>query len=353
MNDDDKNNQVTRRSFVQTVVTAVALTGCSNAPPPVVDKLPTPTGAQRSLKRQGASTVGIFQAATYEEDIYALLKDNLPKLNVPDCKDKLVVLKPNLIECPVNKPATTHPEVLKAVIRLVDHLGAKEILVAEGPGHMRDTDYILGATGIGAACKEMGVQFVDLNLDDIVKVPVSNGFSRLKEFHLPRTILDAEVLMNLPKLKTHHWVGVTVAMKNWFGLVPGREYGFPKNFLHVYGIPQCIIDLNRIVKTDLIVVDGITAMEGDGPVNGTARDVGLIIVGDDPAAVDATCARIMGYRVDELDYIGIAGDVLGNVQKNDIHIVGCAIDDVALKFKRPVTYEEGAIRQFGKTAGAG
>jgi uncharacterized protein (DUF362 family) len=344
---------VTRRNFVQAALASLALVSCSNAPPPVVDKLTRPTDAQKASRRKGLSTVGIFRGASYSDDLFELLKDKAPMLEIPDCKNKVVVLKPNLIECPVDKPATTHPEVLKAVIRLIDYLGAKEIIVAEGPGHMRDTDYILAATGIGPACKEMGVPFVDLNLDDLVKVPVSNGFSRLEFFHLPATIVDAEVFVNVPKLKTHHWVGVTVAMKNMFGLVPGREYGYPKNLLHIYGIPQCIIDLNRTVKTDLIVVDGITAMEGDGPVNGDAREMGLIIVGNDPAAIDATCARIMGYRIEELDYIGIAGQVIGNVGADEIKIVGSAVQDVAVKFKRPITYREDAISQYGKTAGGG
>jgi uncharacterized protein (DUF362 family) len=334
----DKNS-IKRRSFIQSSVVALALGSCS-APPPLLDKLPKPTKIQRSKRAPSPSIVGILKAPSYDDDLFAIMKEHIDELKIGDVKGKSVVLKPNLVECPVDKPATTHPEVLKAVIKLVDYLGAREILVAEGPGHMRDTDFILEATGIGQACRDMGVPFVDLNLDDLVKVPIPESFCNLDYFYLPQTIAHAEFLVNLPKLKTHHWVGITGALKNFFGIVPGRKYGYPKNLLHVQGIPQCIIDLNRIAKTDLCVVDGIIAMEGDGPVNGTARQMGLIIMGSDAAAVDATCARIIGYDVEELDYIKIAGQVIGNVRRDEIQIIGSPLEEVCVKFERPLTYSD-------------
>lgn len=336
MNKDEKNS-LKRRSFIQASIASLALSSC-NTPPPIVDKLPKPTAKQKALRLPSPSIVGVLKAASYDDDLFAIIKEHIAQLKIENLKGKSVVLKPNLVECPPGKPATTHPAVLKAVIKLVDYLGAKEIVVAEGPGHMRDTEYILGATGISQACKEMGVPFVDLNLDDLVKVPNPDSFCHMDHFYLPQTIANAEVMVNLPKMKTHHWVGVTVALKNYFGLVPGRKYGYPKNILHIQGIPPCIIDLNRIIKTDLVVVDAITAMEGDGPINGTAREMGLIIVGKDPAAVDATCARIMGYDIDELDYIEVAGQVIGNIDPQEIQIVGCPVKEVSVDFKRPLTY---------------
>src|SRR5258708_24020700 len=79
-------------------------------------------------------------------------------------------------------------------------------------------------------------------------------------------------------------------------------------------------------------------MEGDGPINGRARELGLMIVGQDPAAVDATCARIIGYNLDELDYIQAAGAVIGNVESSEIILRGCSLDKVRTTFDRPVTY---------------
>ncbi len=334
----EKNdNSLKRRSFIQASIASLALGSCAT-PPPLVEKLPKPTAKQKSSRLPAPSIVGILKAPSYDDDLFAIIKKHIDELKIESLKGKSVVLKPNLVECPPGKPATTHPAVLKATIELADYLGAKEIVVAEGPGHMRDTEYILGATGINQVCKKMGIPFVDLNLDDLVKVPIIESFCHVDYFYLPKTMVDAEAVINIPKMKTHHWVGMTGALKNYFGLVPGRKYGYPKNLLHIQGIPQCIIDLNRIAKTDLVIVDAITAMEGDGPINGTPREMGLIIVGRDPAAVDATCARIMGYEIKELDYIEIAGQVIGNVDPKEIEIIGCPVKDVAVDFKRPLTY---------------
>ncbi len=333
----DKDSSIKRRSFIQASIASLALTSC-NTPPPLLDKLPKPTKRQKSGRIAAPSIVGIFKAESYSDDLFSIMKDNIAQLKIESLKGKSVVLKPNLVECPPNKPATTDPAVLKAVIRLVDYLGAKDIVVAEGPGHMRDTDYIVEATGTGQVLREMGIPFIDLNLDDLVKVQNPDSFCNLDYFYLPQTIAHAEAIVNIPKMKTHHWVGVTGAMKNMFGIVPGRRYGYPKNLLHFKGIPNCIIDLNRIAKTNLCIIDGIVAMEGDGPINGTARDMGLILMGADPAAIDATCARLMGYSLDELDYISVAGEVIGNVQTDEIQIIGCPIKDVAVAFSRPLTY---------------
>ena len=79
-------------------------------------------------------------------------------------------------------------------------------------------------------------------------------------------------------------------------------------------------------------------MEGDGPINGTPKEMGLLLVGTDPAAIDATCARIMGYELEELDYISVAGQVIGNVETSEIAIIGPAVDKIAADFKRPITY---------------
>ena len=98
----------------------------------------------------------------------------------------------------------------------------------------------------------------------------------------------------MPKMKTHHWAGVTLSMKNLFGVMPGVVYGWPKNVLHHAGIPGSILDINAAVRPHLAIVDGIIAMEGDGPIMGTPRAAGLLVLGTNLPAVDATCTRLMG-----------------------------------------------------------
>jgi uncharacterized protein (DUF362 family) len=326
-----------RRTFLKAAVASISLSSCTSATP-LLTKLPKPTDLQKLGKRKTPSVVNILKAESYDDNLLAILKQNIDQLNICDFKNKFVVLKPNMVECPAGRPVTTRPEIIKAVIELVNYLGAKEIVVAEGPGHMRDTESILAATGIGQVCRELGIQFIDLNLDDAVKVPIKDSFSGLREYFLPRTILKSDCIVSLPKMKTHHWVGVTSSMKNLFGVVPGRKYGYPKNILHFKGIPQCILDINRLVPTKLSVVDAITAMEGDGPINGTPIDTGIIIMGQDPAAIDAICARIMGFDLNELDYIKVAGEVIGNVELDEMKLLGLPLEEMKFQFKRPITY---------------
>jgi uncharacterized protein (DUF362 family) len=117
---------------------------------------------------------------------------------------------------------------------------------------------------------------------------LSTSYSGLGELWLPRTVLDSDFIVSMPKVKTHHWAGVTLSLKNMFGIVPGMKYGWPKNLLHWHGIHECILDICATVPIHFVIADGISAMEGNGPLQGTARDLGKIVLADDPIAADAT-----------------------------------------------------------------
>jgi uncharacterized protein (DUF362 family) len=248
-----------------------------------------------------------------------------------------------MVEIQPGKPITTHPAVLAAAAKLVDYLGAKEIIVAEGPGHMRDTEMMMQKSGLGPMAKKLGLPFIDLNLDDIEPVKVSHTWTGLDKVYMPKTIVHADAVISIPKMKTHHWVGVTISMKNMFGTVPGRKYGWPKNILHVRGIPRWILDLQHIVNPTFAVVDAIIAMEGDGPINGEPKHTGFVAVGTDLAAVDATCCRTMEISIDEIPYIKMAGQVVGNVEEHAIKIVGVPIASVKQQFDRPITLKDKAM----------
>lgn len=334
-------NKLNRRDFIAGAVASVALAGCGNQTvlPKVNPDLQPATEAQKSRKRQERSAVGIIKCPSYEESIFKTIKPYLSKLGLPDLKNKTVLLKPNMVEFHPGKPITTNPLALLAAVELVDYLGAKEIIIGEGPGHMRDTEFLLNATGIGRMCKKHALRFVDLNLDDLEKVDIKDGFSGLKHLYLPRTIVDADAVVSVPKMKTHHWVCMTASMKNLFGTIPGRKYGWPKNLLHIRGIPHCILDIVQVVKPKIGFVDGITAMEGDGPINGTAKETGIIVLGTDVAAVDSTCARIIEAPMENLDYIRMAGQVVGNIDPAQIDIVGASVDSVKQQFVLPITFQ--------------
>lgn len=346
-----------RRDFLKTATAAAStaalaassLEGCSQAD----SSQPAPlhiTDAQRAWRKQGRSQVGILACPSYDEDIFSTIKPQLSSLQLPDFKNKAVVLKPNMVEYREGKPVTTNGAVLIAAIKLAWHLGAKSVTVAEGPGHMRDTEYLLDVTGLGKACKDMDVPFVDLNLDDLVELDNKDGFTKLEQFFLPKTIAQADAVVSVPKLKTHHWVGLTCSMKNLFGTVPGRKYGWPKNLLHVRGIPNSIIDLQHLVKPAFGFVDAIVTMEGDGPINGEAKHLGYIVLGQDLAAIDATCARVMKLNPHDYKYLRMAGQVVGNIEEADIDIVGPTVATIAQSYAMPITF--GSNKELLKDAGS-
>ena len=154
----------------------------------------------------------------------------------------------------------------------------------------------------------------------------------------------------MPKLKTHHWVGFTASMKNLYGTLPGIAYGWPKNVLHYAGIPQTVFDINATLTKTLAIVDGIVCMEGDGPIMGSPKPLGLVLVGSNLAAMDATVARIMGLEPDRVSYLNLAADRLGPIVDRRIEQRGEAWRPFVSPFKilnvphlRDLTNDPGAL----------
>ncbi len=252
------------------------------------------------------SQVHIARAADYQADLAAILGEQYEafRTRVP-LQGKRVVLKPNLVEYHRDKLINTHPHLVAAAIELCRREGAAEVIVAEGPGHWRNTEHLVTASGLGDVLRHYRVPFVDLNHDDPVRLPNLGRQTRLEYLYLARTIATADVLISMPKLKTHHWVGVTLSLKNLFGTLPGICYGWPKNELHWQGIEKSIVDIALTRAPDLAIVDGILGMEGDGPLNGTAVPLGAVAMGTDAVAVDATCCRLMQLDPEKVGYLSL------------------------------------------------
>jgi len=227
-------------------------------------------------------------------------------------RGKTVVLKPNLVDYIPGDVINTHPMLVVAAAESFRRLGAKSILVAEGPGHQRDTRLVLSESGYEQVLRDEKIRFVDLNRDQLIRVRLRASYTGMKSLWLPRTVLEADFVVSMPKMKVHHWSGVTLSMKNMFGVVPGTRYGWPKNILHWKGIQESILDLCATVPVHFVIADGIVAMEGNGPLNGTPRYLGRIVLGDDPVATDATCARLMGFEPSRIIHIREGSRFLGN-----------------------------------------
>jgi uncharacterized protein (DUF362 family) len=145
-------------------------------------------------------------------------------------------------------------------------------------------------------------------------------------------LIRSDFIVSMPKLKTHHWAGMTASMKNFFGAVPGAVYGWPKNILHLRGIPNSIVDLNTTIRPHLAIVDAVTAMEGDGPIMGRPRELGFLAMGRDVVAVDATCARVIGLDPRRIPYLKEAGRFLGHVDESRIDQRGEPVTRYATTF---------------------
>jgi len=277
------------------------------------------------------SRVVIRSVASYEQDLLALIYETLCEFDLP-LRGKKVLLKPNLVGPDPLGVTNTHPAVIAASRESLLRLGAEQVLIGEGPALDRDTEAILESIGLRHYAGPLAGVFVDLNVDDVEKVLLKTTASRLKELYLPKTVLGADFVISMPKLKTHHWAGVTLSLKNMFGIVPGSCYGWPKNVLHWAGIDSAILDINAAVRPDFAIVDGIVGMEGNGPIQGEPKNSGVLILGDDPVAVDATCCRVMGLLPEKVRYLTQAGILLGHIQPDKIQQLGESIASVRTPF---------------------
>jgi len=291
---------------------AAGLAGCSRRPGP-------------------PSAVSIVRAGSYSEDLLSKVRSILTEHKV-DVRGKRVVLKPNLVEFDPGTTINTHPLLVEAALEAFRSLGAADVRIGEGPGHRRNTLELAEAAGYFEAVRKFEDVFTDLNLDEVTRIPVRGARSRASEFYLPQTALGADLLVSMPKMKCHHWVGATLSMKNLFGLVPGAVYGWPKNVLHWAGIPESIADLHSLFPRSFAIVDGIVGMEGNGPIQGTPKPVGVIVGGPDRVAVDATCCRIMSINPAAIEYLQYA-ESNGQVTQGNVRQIGERVETVATAFE--------------------
>jgi uncharacterized protein (DUF362 family) len=257
-----------------------------------------------------SSAVAVMSVNRYDGDLEGLLLDGL-RLVRADVRGRSVVLKPNLVEFVKGSSINTDPRMVVAAADALRRLGASSVVVAEGPGHRRDTEAIVLASGLRDALDDAKLPFVDLNDAPLVRTPLRTRFTGLRELWIPRVLREADVVVSMPKLKTHHWVGVTLSLKNCFGCMPGRVYGWPKDVFHVRGIPQSIVEIAGAIRPSLAIVDGIIGMQGDGPIMGDAVQAGVVVVSRDPVAADVTGARLMGMNPEKVPYLMDAGRFLG------------------------------------------
>jgi uncharacterized protein (DUF362 family) len=234
-----------------------------------------------------------------------------------DMRGKRVLIKPNFVEYHEGRPINTDIRLIGQVTEACFSLGAKEVLVAEAAGHRHDPWYSMHNPALRSAL-DRKVRCIDLNHGNAVRMQNKGTYTGFPFFYVASAVAAADIVISMPKLKTHHWVGVTLSMKNLFGTLPGIFYGWPKNPLHMRGIENSIVDLALTVPVHYAIVDGVIGMEGDGPIMGIAKPVGAVIMGKHLLAVDCTASRIMGFSPNKIPYMVTAGAHLPGLNDSSI-----------------------------------
>ena len=240
------------------------------------------------------SDVAIVSCETYEEEkVKKAIELIIGKTGFPDVKNKSVLLKPNILSDAITEKAiTTNPVVLSAMIQIVKERGAAKIFVGDSPSiqkkHLEPTN-----CGIFQVCEKEAVEWVDFTKDPIKKkLPYVNH-----SIYMAAILDNVDIVINLPKFKTHELMLMTGAVKNLFGTVPGLR----KSPMHVRhpsrgSFAKLVCGVFSQCHVDYALMDGIVGMEGAGPANGKPRNVGLLLGSSDCVALDIAAATIMGYN---------------------------------------------------------
>jgi len=252
-----------------------------------------------------------------------------------------IVIKPNV--CNAKNPygmVNTDLRVLEAVVGMVREKAGR-ITVVESDNISGTAERRMEGSGFLNLLEGLDVEFLNLSGDDYEAHEVAGV-----ELRLPRTVLEADLFVNLPKIKTCGHTLVTLSIKNLFGVLQRRR----KNRLHGC-LDEVLPYLARTIRNDLIVVDGVTAMEGNGPVIGTPREMGVVVAGIDPVSVDAVCSAMMGFDPASIAHIARAhGMGLGELDPDRIEVVGDDWRRFAGEFERPYSLRATlkSVRTLGK-----
>jgi len=272
------------------------------------------------------SEVAVVKGERGRQPVYRAL-DLIEYKNVLKGWDR-VLIKVNFISTKTwDTGATTDPIVVEAIINKLQEMPL-EVVVVESDATMTNADRAYSATGMKQVCERTHTRWTNLTREhEKVELTLQDGLA-LKRITVPKIVTESAIL-NAAKLKTHTETGVTLGMKNMFGLLPDKF----KFKYHLKDISKVIVDVNTVLKSTLTVIDGFVAMEGRGPVNGRSVGMNCIIAGIDPVATDATAARIMGFDPHGISHIKLAFEKhLGLI--DDIRVLGDGIEQVRRNFLR-------------------
>jgi predicted dehydrogenase/uncharacterized protein (DUF362 family) len=250
-------------------------------------------------------------------------------------KNDLVVIKPNVCYPKnIENMITTDLRVIETVINLAKEK-TKDVLVVESDSHSGTAEKRVIGTGVMDVVRKCDAEFLNLSRDDTEEHKVAD-----LTIQIPKTVLSADYFINLPKVKTNDLVQISVAMKNMFGIIASKR----RSQFHSR-LADVLVYLNQVVRQDLVVADGIVAMEGLGPIRGSPVNLGLIITSKNPVAVDAACCYIMGFNPYASEPLWKAHQQgLGEIDAQKMRFLGENLESVRSKFSRPLISSQNLVQ---------
>lgn len=297
------------------------------------------------------ATVSIGRCPAYEpEALLATVESVLGALPaLPDLRDRTVMLKPNLLSPndPPEMAVNTHPEFVRAVGRFFLSRGVGRLIIGDSCGSLSpgSTNRAIALTGLDIVAGDLKAEMLNVDRLPWEEVEIPNG-QILSHVRLPRILREVDLLVTLPKLKTHGLTVMTGAIKNQFGLTPGRA----KKDIHLvapspHAMSQALLDMHSVIRPGLAILDGVVGMEGNGPAAGRPRETGLMLAADDCLAMDAVIARIVGLQPDDLDVVRLGRERgLGVGRLEEISIRGVPLEEVLIRdFAMPPQHVRKAV----------
>ena len=241
------------------------------------------------------------------------------------------LLKPNIvIPAKPGSAIITHPAVVEAMINVLAKNGIKEIIIGEGPGVGADETKAFELSGYNEVAAKKDVKLINLNKAEREEIQWKYG-----TVGLPKLVLESDLYINMPKMKTHGQTAVTLAMKNQKGLLTRAD----KQKFHKLGLHEPLVELAKIIQPHLVVVDAIEGMEGEGPLNGKKKKADVIVIGTNQVETDIVCCDIMGIDYENVEHI--MEGIKQNIGPKVPYLIGDDIKEVRTKFKQ-------ANEKFGK-----
>lgn len=362
----NRGRQISRRDFIKTAVggTVALLAGCQTRPWPTSTPFP---GTTESVSDRPVVSIAKVKGGKIEAAVEEAI-DLLGGIETVLHGKERIMLKPNLVS---NDPrATTDLRVIRSLAKLMKR-GGKQVSIGEGSaaaGGYNSIDgvdyrtknreildamqqFVFDVLGYTELARSLDVPLVNLHSGEMVEMEVPGGFA-YQDITLHRSLTEIDLLCSVPMMKTHVLATVTLGMKNLIGLYPGTVYGTVRAGVHDFaadagsqGVAFEIIDMVRANKLGLVVVDGSTAMEGDGPGDGTLVPMNVIIAGTNPLATDMVAASVMDFEPGRIPTFVWANKAGMQPQRLDeVEVRGEKVSSVRRRFARPHLYTWNDIR---------